>query len=46
MNNNSNNNNEKIKMEINEIKKNNENLNYENKNLIMQKICSLTKKMT
>ena len=37
MNYNSNNNNEKIKMEINEIKKNNENLNYENKNLIMQK---------
>jgi chromosome segregation ATPase len=37
MNYNSNNNNEKIKLEINEIKKNNENLNYENKNLIMQK---------
>ena len=32
-------NNEKIKIEINEIKKNNENLNYENKNLILQKIC-------
>ena len=30
-------NNEKIKVEINEIKKNNENLNYENKNLILQK---------
>ena len=37
LNNDSNNNNEKIKMEINEIKKNNENLNYENKNLILQK---------
>ena len=36
MNNNNKNNSEKIKMEINEIKKNNENLNYENKNLIMQ----------
>ena len=37
MNNNALNNNVKIKTEINEIKKNNENLNYENKNLIMQK---------
>ena len=37
MNNDIRNNSEKIKMEINEIRKNNENLNYENKNLIMQK---------
>ena len=37
MNNNALNNNDKIKTEINEIKKNNENLNYENINLIMQK---------
>ena len=29
--------NEKMKIEINELKKKNENLNYENKNLIMQK---------